>query len=128
MRAMGTFVAVSSATARNAQIFPFWGSTQLTGIAVTVKVSVGQTTGWETEFILSASSTTAIWTSGFLVNKITYPAISAGTTAYQTCDVATPASVTVSSGAQTLDLRFAMSVAVATDQWVVQNVTMERLK
>lgn len=128
VRAFGTFVAVSSATARNAQIVPFWGSTQLTAITPVVLASVAQTTNWEAEFVLTASSTTAVWTTGVIQNKLNYPAIVAGTSAYEKSDHATPASTTVTAGAQTIDLRFSMSVAVATDQWVIESVTIERLK
>ena len=126
--AQGTFVAVSSATARNAQIAPYWGSTALPGIAVVVLASVAQTTNWYAEFTIVGSSTTAVWTTGMLQNKFDYPAIVVNTSSADKTDFATPASTTVTAGAQTLDLRFSMSVAVATDQWVVQSVTMERLK
>ena len=121
VRAHGTFVAVSSATTRNAQVAVFWGSTQLVAITAAVLVSTAQTTTWELEFILAGSSTTAIWTTGFLNNNVASAAALVQTNA-------TPASTTVTAGAQTLDLRFSMSVAVATDQWVVQQVTMERIK
>jgi hypothetical protein len=127
IRAFGQFVAVSSATARNAEIVPYWRLAQLAPINVTVLVSVAQTTNWMCEYILTATSTTAIWATGYCENKIDYPALSAGTTQYRSLDLATPAAGTVSSGLQTLDLRFAMSVAVATDQWVIQQVTIERL-
>jgi hypothetical protein len=121
VRAHGTFVAATSATARNAQVAAFWGSTQLVAITVAVLVSTAQTTNWNLEFILSGSSTTAIWTTGFFVNEI-------GSTTLQTQSEATPATTAVTAGAQTIDLRVSMSTAVATDQWVVQQVTMERLK
>jgi hypothetical protein len=127
VRASGQFVAVSSATARSGQIACFWGATQLTAITAVVLASVAQTTNWAAEFILTGSSTTAIWVAGYLQNKLDYPATVAGTSSADKLDVATSASTAVSAGAQTLDLRFAMSTPVATDQWVVQNVTMERL-
>ena len=128
VRARGTFVAVSSATARNAQIAPYWGSTALPAITVAVLVSVAQTTNWFADFEIVASSTTAVWAGGFIQNKIDYPAIVAGTTSPDKTDMATPASTTVTAGAQTIDLRFSMSVAVATDQWVVHSVTIERIR
>lgn len=121
VRATGTFVAVSSVTARNAQVAAFWGTTQLVAITAPVLISVGQTTNWHLEFILTASSTTAVWTAGFLSNNV------ASATALVQSQ-ATPASTVVTAGPQTLDLRFSMSVLVATDQWVVQSVTLERLK
>jgi hypothetical protein len=128
VRAHGTFVAVSSATTRNAVLQPYWGSTALPSIAVAVLPSVAQTTNWEAEFILGGSSTTGIWTTGFMSNKIDYPAIVAGTSAPDKLDMVTPGTTAVTAGAQTIDLRFSMSVAVATDQWVVHNVTIERLE
>jgi hypothetical protein len=127
VKAFGTFVAVNSATARNAQVDPYWGTTALPAIAVAVLASVGQTTEWEVEFTLSGSSTTAIWTVGKLANKLDSPAIVPGTSAPMEIDNVTPASTTVTAGAQTLDLRFSMSVAVATDIWNVHGVTIERL-
>jgi hypothetical protein len=104
--AYGTFVAVSSATARNATITPYWGTTALPAIAVVVLISVAQTTNWVCEFELSASSTTAVWTAGWLQNKFDYPAIVAGTSSGDKTDLATPATTSVTAGAQTLDLRF----------------------
>jgi Collagen triple helix repeat (20 copies) len=121
VHAHGTFVAVLSATARNAQVAAFWGSTQLPAIAVSVLLSTAQTTNWHVDFIVVASSTTAVWTSGFFVGEIASATAIAQTNA-------TPASTTVTAGGQVIDLRFSMSVAVATDQWVVQSVTIERLK
>lgn len=122
IRAHGTFVAVSSATARNAVVTPFWGATALPAITLgAVLASTAQTTNWEVEFIITASSTTAVWTTGNSVNRV------ASATALAMA-APTPASTVVTAGAQTLDLRFSMSVVVATDQFVVHNVTFERLK
>ncbi|CAB4126745.1 hypothetical protein UFOVP254_40 [uncultured Caudovirales phage] len=120
VRAYGTFTAANSATARNAQVACFWGATQLTAITSTVLTATAQTTNFEVEFDLTASSTTAIWTAGTMLNRTA----SATTLAINN---ATPASTAVTSGAQTLDLRFSMSVSVAGDSWVVQGVTIERL-
>lgn len=120
VRAFGDFVAVNSATARNAQIAAFWGATQLTAISSAVVISVAQTTGWMLEFIINGTSATNLWVAGALTNRLASASISS---------VTTPASanVTVASGAQTLDLRFSMSVAVAGDSWTVKGVTMERI-
>jgi hypothetical protein len=123
IRAYGQFVAASSATARTAQIACFWGTTQLTAIAPTVIASTAQTTQWQAEFELSATSTTAIWTTGQMINKI-----SSSNANFLGIDQATPASTTVTAGAQTLDLRVAVSTAVAAESWVIQQVTMERIK
>jgi hypothetical protein len=120
VRAFGTFTAANSATARNAQVACFWGATQLIAITSTVLINTAQTTSFEVEFILTGSSTTAIWTAGYMLNRTNSATALA-------INNATPASTVVTSGAQTLDLRFSMSASVAGDSWVVQGVTMERL-
>lgn len=121
IRAFGQFTAASSGTARTAQIACFWGSTQLTAITPSVLVSTAQTTQWQVEFVLTGTSTTAIWTTGTLINRV------ASATALA-LDNATPASTTVTSGAQTLDLRVRVSTAVAAESWIIQQVTMERIE
>jgi hypothetical protein len=122
IRAHGTFTAVSSATARNAQMAAFWGATQLPGTATVVLVSTAQLTTWQAEIILSASSTTAVWTTGFFDGNTQSVAVA------RVQNNIAPATTTVTAGAQTIDLRFAMSAAVAGDIWTIQNVTIERLK
>jgi hypothetical protein len=119
--AYGQFTAASSGTARTAQIACFWGSTQLTAITPSVLVSTAQTTQWQVEFELSATSATAIWTTGTLISRV------ASATALA-MDNATPASTTVTAGAQTLDLRVRVSTAVAAESWIIQQVTMERIE
>ena len=121
VRAYGQFTAASSATVRTAQISCFWGTAQLVAITPTVLASVGQTTQWQAEFTLTASSTTAIWTAGTLASRI------ASATALA-IDNATPASTTVTAGAQTLDLRVRVSTAVAAESWIIQSVVLERLE
>lgn len=121
IRAFGQFTAANSGTARTAQIACFWGSTQLTAITPSVLVSTAQTTQWQVEFILTGTSTTAIWTTGTLISRV------ASATALA-MDNATPASTTVTSGAQTLDLRVRVSTAVAAESWIIQQVTMERIE
>jgi hypothetical protein len=121
VRAFGQFTAASSATTRNAQIACFWGTTQLTAITPAVLISQAQTTQWQVEFVLTATSTTAIWTTGTLINRVSSATALA-------MDNATSASTTVTAGAQTLDLRVSMSTSVAGDSWIVQQVTIERLK
>lgn len=123
VRAYGQFTSASSATARTAQIACFWGATQLPSIAVTVVTTTVQTTQWQAEFTLSATSTTAIWTTGQIINKI-----SSNNANFLGLDGATPASTTVTAGAQTLDLRVRVSTAIAAESWIVQQVTMERLE
>lgn len=119
IRAFGYFVAANSATARNARVACYWGSTQLSAIGVAVTTSLGQTTGWQVDFTLTGSSTTAIWTAGSFNNRIANA---------QQITNPTSASTTVTAGAQTIDLRFSMSTAVAGDSWVIQSVTIERLE
>jgi hypothetical protein len=120
--ARGTFTAANSVTARNAQIKAYWGSTALTpSLIKAVLASTAQTTNWEAEFELVGTSTTAIWTTGAFDNQVNSATI-------ETRLNATPASTTVTSGAQTLDLRFSMSASVAGDSWSVQQVLIERLK
>jgi hypothetical protein len=119
IRAIGNYVATASATARNGLMACFWGSTQLTSISQTIVTN--QTTGWNLEFILTGSSTTAVWTTGQLVSRMS------STTAVAITNT-TPASTSVTAGSQTLDLRFAQSVVVAGDSWAIHSVTMERLK
>jgi hypothetical protein len=121
VRAYGQFVAQSSATARTAQIACFWGATQLVAITPSVLVSVTATSQWQVEFELAATSTTAIWTTGTLISKV-------AANTQVAIDNATPASTTVSPGAQTLDLQVRVSTAVAAESWVIQQITMERLK
>jgi hypothetical protein len=121
VRAYGQFTAASSATVRTAQIACFWGTTQLTAITPTVLASTAQTTQWQVEFELSATSTTAIWTTGSLMSRV------ASATALA-IDNATAASTTVTSGAQTLDLQVRVSSAIAAESWIIQQVTIERIK
>lgn len=127
IQAWGTFVAVTSITTRKAQITPYWGTTALPGVVVTVLTSVAQTTNWKADFLIVGQTSTSVWTSGGIQNKMDYPAISAGTSSFDKLDLAIPASTTVTAGNQTIDLCFSMSVAVATDQWVIHNVTIERI-
>ena len=124
VKAYGQYQGVFSATARNAQIACFWGSTQLPAIIVPVLVSNAQTTGFLLEFELTATSTTDIWTTGMFINRIG----SAATPNTNNNALATAASTTVTAGAQTLDLRVSMSDATMADLWRVSQVTMERLK
>lgn len=120
IRAFGTFAAQTNVTARTAQVAVFWGNTQLGAITSSVLVSVTQTTQWQLEFTVTASSTTAVWTAGQLMNRLNSATALA-------LDTVTAASTTVTAGAQTIDLRFRVSTAVASEGWNVQSVTIERL-
>ena len=119
IRALGQFVAASSATARNAQVAAYWGATQLANLAIAVLASTAQTTSFSVEFELACTSTTAVWATGQMLNQLG----SALTLARLT-----PASTTVTAGPQTLDLRFSMSTAVTGDSWNFDQITIERLK
>jgi hypothetical protein len=124
VRAFGTFTAASSATARNAEVVCYWGTTALAAITPAVLINTAQTTPWDLEFIITGSSTTALWVVGQFNNQLT--AVLATGIPLKT--LATPGSTTVTGGAQTLDLRFAMSALASGDAWSVQSVTMERLQ
>jgi len=127
IRAHGQFVAVSSITARNSQVSAFWGTTALPIVAIAVPVSFADTTQWELEFILVGTSTTAIWTTGYFHSRLGLAAADTQAQRLATLTNVVPASTVVTAGALTLDLRFSMSVAVTSDSWVVQQVTMERM-
>lgn len=122
--AFGAFTAVSSATARNAVITPMWGSTALPTISVPLVTSVAQTTAFECEFTLLGISTTSIRTVGYCLNKFNSDIAGAN---LLTNSTASPANTAVTAGSQTIDLQFSMSTSVATDNWRLHNVIIERL-
>jgi len=121
VRAFGQYTAANSATARTARVACFWGATQLTAITSTVLTGTAQTTQWQCEFTLTASSATAIWTAGTFLSRV-------GSTTALAIDNATPASTGSLTTTSTLDLRFSMSNATPADSWIVQSVIMERLE
>ena len=121
VNARGTFVAANSATPRNAQIAVFWGGTQLPAIIVPVLLSVAQTTTWDVEFEITATSTTAVFTAGSLIHTLSSATALAMTNA-------APASTVVSAGNQTVGLRVNMSAVVAGDAWVLQSTVIERIR
>ena len=51
----------------------------------------------------------------------------AATTAYEEIGIVTAATTNVDAGAQTVDLRFHMSVAVAGDIWNIHSVVIEKI-
>lgn len=122
--AFGAFTAVSSATARNAVITPMWGSTALPTISVPLVASVAQTTAFECEFTLLGISTTSIRTVGYCLNKFNSDIAGAN---LLTNSTASAANTAVTAGSQTIDLQFSMSTSVATDNWRLHNVIIERL-
>ena len=123
VRAYGTYAAASSANVRALTMSCYWGTTQLTAITTgSVLSAVAQTTPWQVEFEISTSSTNAAWNTGILSSQVTSATIPLN-------NVATPASVVVTSGAQTLDFRVGQTgTATATDTINVHQVTMERIK
>ena len=129
IRAVGQFVAVSSVTARNAQVSPFWGTVACPTLAaaIVVPVSLAQTTQWELEYILVGVDTTHAWVTGYFHSRLGLAAADTQAQRLATMTNAAPASTIVTAGAQTLDLRFSMSTSVAGDSWVVQQVTLERM-
>ena len=126
VKAYGTYVAANSGTARNAEFSCFWGSTQLTKVTSVVLASTAQTTGWDVEFTLTASSTTALWATGRLIEQSDVTLTT--TAADLDYIILTAASNTsLSSGPQTLDFRVDTSASVAGDAFNVHSVIMERL-
>jgi hypothetical protein len=120
--AYGTYAASSSANTRQFTMSCYWGTTQLTAVTTgNVLTNTAQTTSWKVEFELTASSTTAIWTTGILSSRVTSATIPLNNSA-------TPASVTVTAGAQTLDFRVGQTgTATAGDTINVQQVVIERI-
>lgn len=126
VKAYGTYTAASSATARNAEFSCFWGSTQLTKVTSVVLASTAQTTGWDVEFTLTASSTTALWLAGRLIEQSDV----ALTTTAADLDyiiVTATSNTGLSTGPQTLDFRVDTSASVVGDAVQVHSVIMERL-
>ena len=122
VRAFGRFTAGSSSTARSADVKCFWASTALASFLISVLASTAQTTAWELEFIITATSTSAVETTGFFLNMID------STTVLVQNILAPTATTGLSTGAQIIDLRFFMSVAVTSDSWSVNSVTIERIR
>ena len=123
VRAYGTYAAASSANARTLTMSCYWGTTQLTAITTgNVLASNAQTTAWSVEFEINTSSTTAAWTTGVLSSQVTSLTIPLNTSA-------SPASVPVTAGAQTIDFRVGQTGTVtSTDTINVHQVIIERLK
>jgi hypothetical protein len=104
------------------QVRAYWGSTALTITQVVVKISSATTTSWFLRLMLTGVDTTHIWSAGSFINDASLDVLT-GTQ----IDRPAPGSVAVTSGAQTLDLRFSESVAVVGDGWRVEGVTMQRI-
>lgn len=128
IKAYGQYTAASSATARNMEVTPYWGTTALTKIAVAVLASTAQTTNWVCEFELTASSATAIWTTGWLHNQLSDVFGTSPNTVAADLALATAASTSsLATELQAIDLRFDTSASVSGDIVKVNMVTIERL-
>ena len=121
VRAYGTLAVTSSANVRQVQFTPIWGAVSLTSLTSSaVLASVSQTTNWQLEFTLTASSATAIWTTGQLISRVS------SATAV-TIDTVTPASVTGLTSASTLTIGVISSGTATADVLNVHSVIMERI-
>lgn len=116
----GVFTAANSGTARNSQVAPFWGTTQLPSIGNTVLINTGQSKAWRYETLLQGIDTTHVWAGGKILGQF-------NSTTIPQFNNTNPVSTAVTSGAQTIDLRFSMSVSVAGDLWLIASVIIERL-
>jgi hypothetical protein len=122
IRAYGEFIALSSATARQAAIGLWWGSTQLTAnLSATVLTNTGQSSFFQLEYTIVASSATSVWASGTLLNRI-------GSATLLSLQLGGGISNTVPSGPQTIDLRAWTTTAIVNEGWYFSQVTIERLK
>lgn len=122
VRAIGNYVAANSATARNARLAIYWGTATLLLNNIPVLINTAKTSTWSAEVTLTGSSTTALWITSQWLHSMSI----AGNTSILLGQ--TPASLTVTSGAQTIDLRFSMNTVVTGDAFEVQSVTIERLE
>ena len=122
IRAYGTYVASSSATARTLTMRCYWGSTALTAVTTgNVLASTAQTTPWQVELEITGSSATAAWCTAVLMSQVTSATIPQQY-------VATAASVTGLTTTSTLDFRVGQTgTAVAGDTINVHSVTIERI-
>jgi hypothetical protein len=121
IHATGQYASASSGTGRNAQIAAYWGTTQLPVASSAVKISSSATTSWTLDMTVEGTGTTSVWTTGTFTNNT-----SAGVDSVEINQI-TPASTTVPAGGQTLDLRFSMSNATPADQWIIDQITIQRL-
>jgi hypothetical protein len=121
VRAYGTLAAISSVNVRQVQFTPIWGATSLTSLTSSAVLSAtAQTTNWQLEFTLTASSATAIWTTGQLISRV-----SSATSIV--IDAVTPASVGSLTSASTLTIGVISSGTATADVLNIQSVIIERL-
>jgi hypothetical protein len=121
VRAYGTLAAIISASTRQVRFTPVWGAIALTSLTSSnVLTSTTQTTNWQLEFTLTASSATAIWTAGQLISRVS------SATAV-TIDAVTPASTTGLTSAANLTVGVISSGTATADVLNVHSVIFERL-
>ena len=122
IRAYGTYAAISSANTRQFTLRCLWGSTSLTATTSgNVLTSTAQTFPWSVEFVITGSSATAVWVTGFLSSQVTSATIPLN-------NIATAASVTGLTTNSTLDFQVGQTGTATGDTINVHSVTMERLK
>lgn len=123
IKAFGSVTSANSATARNASLHCYWGSVDIGGFDIAVKVSTAITTAFDCEFYIVGQSTTLASRTARLFDNIV-AGTATSTLINQLLNANSP---TLTAGAQTIDLRFGFSAAIAGDGWTVENVTIERL-
>jgi hypothetical protein len=121
IRAYGTYVGVTNANTRQFTLRCFWGSTALTAVTSGNVFTTGQTTPWSVEFVITGSSATAVWVTGFLSSQVT-------STTIPLDNIATAASVTGLTTNSTLDFRVGQTGTATADTINVHSVTMERIR
>ena len=121
IRAYGTYVGITSANTRQFTLRCYWGSTALTDITTGNVLATTQTTPWSVEFVITGSSATAVWVTGFLSSQVTSATIPLN-------NIATAAPVTGLTTNSTLDFRVGQTGTATGDTINVHSVTMERIK
>jgi hypothetical protein len=139
IRAFGTYAASSSTNVRQLTMRCFWGSTALTPITTgNVLVSQAQTTPWSVDFVITGSSTTVAWITGFLSSSVTFLNNTTVPSATYTASsapvvqnyIATAAAIgSLSTAASTLDFRVGQTgTATSGDTINVHSVVIERIQ
>jgi hypothetical protein len=122
IHAFGDYTSANSATARNLELQGNWAGTNLTKTAIAIKASTAVTSSWVYSCIITGTSTTAAWVSG-------YAGYAGASTVAGQATTATSASNTgLTSGAQTIDFRVDTSASVVGDSIVVKGVLIMRVK
>ena len=121
LTAIGTYTAVSSATARSAEAIVKWGA-NLGGITLPVALSTAQTTNFRLEFfVVGASSSTA-----YLTGSI-FTSLNSTTGVFSQINIA-PVTSSTTGATTNIFLEFAMTVVVTGDIWTIQQAIIERLQ